>query len=1388
MGMPANERLGIEIQFNFEKNLEASISKIQDAFKKLNYLKIDLGINKRIGDEFKGTEKFFVEFPKQSGQSFNKSAEDVKKFKEQLAALHTQLSARKNAYNLLNLEGASTEIDKHQKKIADSVKKEIEDRNSANQRILRAFAAYKESKLKEEESLNQRSLRAFASYQESKDREEAAVNNRSLRSYARFLEAKQSMLDRHNRQIETARKMMYKDQADAAIGSGSASAWSASISSRMQNIVGVDNTKWASDIATQAKQADHFMQSLAKQGLRMVNGELVQITKSGKAMNDMFSKLTTRLIEFYSIRKVLFLISGEFQTAYRSVTDFNQALHDTAAIANASNSQMAKLSEAALQISTHSKFSAAQVMESMKMLAQSGVESKDIPEVARAADFFATGTGSTAQQASQVLTTAMNVWKIEAKDSTKITNILTAALNASKLEVGDLSTSFNYLANQSALFGKSIEETTALIATMANQGIKASTIGTSMSQFMTRLAAPTPKFNQLLKEYNIAAKDISPKTHTMVQIVKTFEDAVSRTGKKGVEVEHIFQALEARVGRGFATLVQAGSEKLELMEKRITNTNAAAVAWNESMKGFHAQLNVLRSELVTTINSLLSGLGESFRSIGTKMQDLLVGFRTGTGEMVVHATAMTTAIAALFWTLYSHPIIAAVSLTLGGVLFIIKEIGEAANKTAREIEASTTKMAENSAEYQRKADALYTILGLVDKNNLAEDGTVKVQEKSRKKIQELINLYPTFFKELDAKKLKYDDITSAIRRMNEERDKEIRRDVDSYNSNVLKTVQIRRELDDLEKERDKEYAEGTQDFFGNKGSALVNRKIKNKQIELQQAESAIKTQDASLAPNGEYGKYFNAGAGEYLYKKLTDKEKAEEKDSTKPEYVAPLSKTENGLTLEDKLEKDLDIFKKNLSDYSRKTTELEEKSKMDGLKATMKLDEKVLSDGNASFEDKLAASMRLRQKWVEYYEAEYQKDAAAAKRELLEKSGAYGLYEGNGEADKALKARLDALKKERDDKVSTIPKLGESLPDEGRVKITSDRLEKQADKVLFTRQQEITLRKEDAATAEEVLELTIKQTEAQLENSAAKKKAYEDNISSLEVWVSENNENNKYYKENVDALESLKDKHSAVVQLIKQQNAELARQKDNSFGGNFGRGVKKGSIGFGTTNERTEQLGADITSTLGDGLTSTIDNMITALGKGQDAWRSFREGLGGILKDIGDMLQKYIAKMIAVAIVQKIIGIASSFGGGADMGGAQFTPSPYETTVVGPAGFAGGGYVTGGVKGIDSVPAMLAPEEFVVKAESVRKYGVDFMNELNEGRVKRFSDGGSAGGAAATKEKAGSSEVGNLQIINLVDPNTIPQTSDAQIINVINLDIAKRGPTYKTIKFAQQGN
>jgi hypothetical protein len=136
----------------------------------------------------------------------------------------------------------------------------------------------------------------------------------------------------------------------------------------------------------------------------------------------------------------------------------------------------------------------------------------------------------------------------------------------------------------------------------------------------------------------------------------------------------------------------------------------------------------------------------------------------------------------------------------------------------------------------------------------------------------------------------------------------------------------------------------------------------------------------------------------------------------------------------------------------------------------------------------------------------------------------------------------------------------------------------------------------------------------------------------------------------------------------------------------------------------SDNLAEKIPNQFADNMTTALNNLATG------AYDSIGDVFGQLALDFGTMIMQEINRAIAAQIASSII--KSSFGQGI---GDWFK---------GALGFASGGYISQGSGVKDDVPAMLMGGEYVVRKAAVQKYGVDFLESLNQGQVQGYAAGG----------------------------------------------------------------
>lgn len=176
------------------------------------------------------------------------------------------------------------------------------------------------------------------------------------------------------------------------------------------------------------------------------------------------------------------------------------------------------------------------------------------------------------------------------------------------------------------------------------------------------------------------------------------------------------------------------------------------------------------------------------------------------------------------------------------------------------------------------------------------------------------------------------------------------------------------------------------------------------------------------------------------------------------------------------------------------------------------------------------------------------------------------------------------------------------------------------------------------------------------------------------------------------------------------------------------------------------------------GLKTAADDVATRInGDVENAFATMFEQIGSGAKSAKDAFADFarsvisaINRIAAQKIAEELFG-GMSKGGGGGLGGLISGLFQW-------AGFASGGYVTGpGTTTSDSIPARLSAGEYVLRAEAVRRVGVEFLHALNGGLAAprwlgprlAFADGGLVPDVAQAPAAAPSQSV---RIVNVIDP------------------------------------
>ncbi|NUE95506.1 hypothetical protein GYW75_03770 [Gilliamella sp. ESL0232] len=173
---------------------------------------------------------------------------------------------------------------------------------------------------------------------------------------------------------------------------------------------------------------------------------------------------------------------------------------------------------------------------------------------------------------------------------------------------------------------------------------------------------------------------------------------------------------------------------------------------------------------------------------------------------------------------------------------------------------------------------------------------------------------------------------------------------------------------------------------------------------------------------------------------------------------------------------------------------------------------------------------------------------------------------------------------------------------------------------------------------------------------------------------------------------------SAMAQVASKGLADIAMNQLSNLGKSLFNSITDTAVENASAIASAELMGTAITTATSVGSVELGTSLTTAMTTGT-------AGLTGAM-----------AAAFSSGAATLYTAITSASAGSSAMSGLAGAASVVAAT---------GGYISGpGTSTSDSIPARLSNGEFVVKAESVKKYGLDYLHAINTGRLHHYATGG----------------------------------------------------------------
>ena len=185
-----------------------------------------------------------------------------------------------------------------------------------------------------------------------------------------------------------------------------------------------------------------------------------------------------------------FAIGGVFQAfkgAVGVIIDFEQAIRDVGAVSGATDEELKGLEKSARELAKVSVFTAEQVAGLQLELAKLGFTSKEIQQSSSGIINLSTAFRIDLAQAATVSASTLRAFGLDASEMTRVTDVMADSFASSALDIEKFQESMKLVAPSAKSTGRTLEETTALLSVLANNGISGSIAGTQLRRVFIEL-------------------------------------------------------------------------------------------------------------------------------------------------------------------------------------------------------------------------------------------------------------------------------------------------------------------------------------------------------------------------------------------------------------------------------------------------------------------------------------------------------------------------------------------------------------------------------------------------------------------------------------------------------------------------------------------------------------------------------------------------------------------------------------------------------------------------------------------------------------------------------------------------------------------------------------
>lgn len=289
------------------------------------------------------------------------------------------------------------------------------------------------------------------------------------------------------------------------------------------------------------------------------------------------------------------------KSVVEQAADYEQSLNIFASVSGATGDQMVQVAAKARDLGKDISLpgiSASDAALAMVELAKAGLSVNDAMDASKGVLSLAKAGQMDTAAAAEVAANALNAFGLKGTDATRVADLLAAAANASSADVKDLAYSLQMSGAGAAAMKIPVQDLTAMIGEMANNGIKGSDAGTSLKTMFINLIPQSKSASDAMKKLGLDFYDAQGHFVGTREAIKQLQD-----GTKNLTDEQKANAIQTIFGtdasRAANILIKEGTDGYDKMAAAVNKQGAAAQLAAAQNSGFKGALDNVKSTIET---------------------------------------------------------------------------------------------------------------------------------------------------------------------------------------------------------------------------------------------------------------------------------------------------------------------------------------------------------------------------------------------------------------------------------------------------------------------------------------------------------------------------------------------------------------------------------------------------------------------------------------------------------------------------------------------------------------------------------------------------------------------------------------------------------------------